>query len=138
MAGLSGVTAAVEFRIAGNSELPDESILEWIAGSGCTVVDSACIDSVCHRVASHYWLSGYLDVDVECERAAAGDDAIEITISEGRLSVLESVRVTGAPAAQASALERMFDDQTGKPFSQRHSRRAYRQCLSSTTFAAIP
>ncbi|MFH1312832.1 MAG: POTRA domain-containing protein [Candidatus Eisenbacteria bacterium] len=113
-----GTAAPADFNISGNSDLSDDAILEWIGKIACARSDSVCVDSICHEVAAHYWERGYLDVEVRCERAAPPDEAIEIAISEGRPSVLESVGISGVPAGEASVLEKMFAGQTGRPFSQ--------------------
>jgi translocation and assembly module TamA len=114
----TGAAGAIDFRLDGNSDLPDRSILERIAAVRCAVADSACIDSICREVAEYYWQRGYLDVDVRCALAAEGDSAVQISITEGRPSVLESVEIVGAAARHAAALHAIFDDEIGKPFSQ--------------------
>jgi outer membrane protein assembly factor BamA len=135
---MTGTASPAEFNIRGNSALSDDAIIEWIGEITCTATDSVCIDSICHEVAGHYWERGYLDVGVTCERAAPPGEAIEITISEGRPSVLESVRISGVPAGQASVLERMFGGQTGRPFSQRALEEGIADVLAFYDFRGYP
>jgi outer membrane protein assembly factor BamA len=141
---LAGVTFAVgtasptDFNISGNSDLSDDAILEWISGNACPAADSVCIDSICQEVAGHYWERGYLDVGVTCERAAAPDTAIAITISEGRPSVLESVKISGVHAGEVSFLESMFGRQIGRPFSQRALEDGIAEVLGFYDFRGYP
>ena len=88
-----GGAGPLDVRLNGNSDLSSQSILERIATVRCAVLDSACVDSTCRAVAGYYWQRGYLDVDVRCRMAAAGDSAVEISIAEGLPSVLESVEI---------------------------------------------
>jgi outer membrane protein assembly factor BamA len=118
LAALSGYpsTEAAELLIRGNEHLSRGAIVE-AAAETCPGSDSACVDAVCRAVAERYWESGYLDVGLTCDRLGQDGDTVLISLEEGEVSRLGSVKVLGSRALRASELEHAFDDEIGRPFT---------------------
>lgn len=117
---LAGGTLSVpgSYNIEGNSGLTDQSILTEIRRTACSVIDSACVDSICRAIAAHYWNNGYLDAEVRCRIRRAGADTVDISIREGQVSLLRFVKMSGMAARYESAVGEIFEHQVGIPLSQ--------------------
>jgi outer membrane protein assembly factor BamA len=107
---------AADLVIEGNRHLLRETILD-AAAMTCPDPDSVCVRAMCRAVAELYWENGYLDAGVTCDRLSPDSDTVLISITEGALSRLESVRIVGSAAFDVSELGHMFDDDIGLPFS---------------------
>ncbi len=107
---------AAELVVEGSRQLPRDSILD-AAAMACSNPDSVCVRAMCQAVAERYWEDGYLDVAVTCDRLHPGSDTVLISITEGAVSTLRSVRIVGSGAFGVSELEHVFDDDIGLPFS---------------------
>jgi outer membrane protein assembly factor BamA len=119
IAGIFGKAFCVteNLIIEGNKELSREVILESASAVECADVDSLCVVAVCRAVASRYWESGYLGAEVECDRLRPDGDTILISVFEGSISRLESVRIVGSEAFGESELGGVFEDDIGSAFS---------------------
>lgn len=104
-----------DFAISGNENLSGDAILEALGRAGCDAADSVCLKAMCDSVAFLYWSLGYIDVRVTCTGGAAGSPA-RVDISEGKVSPVESVEVTGASDEGRSLIEPIFEDAIGRPF----------------------
>ncbi len=119
---LAGATAghfsckATELVIEGNRHLSRETILD-AATMTCLDPDSVCVRAMCQAVAERYWENGYLDAGITCDRLHPDSDTVLISIAEGAVSRLKSVRIVGSVAFGVSELESVFDDDIGLPFS---------------------
>jgi len=113
----TGPAGAVDFAIEGNSSISSETIVESARAVACAGLDSVCVDAMCNAVADRYWESGYFDVKISCLEPGAGGDTVRVSITEGMQASLKSVTVRGAAARDSAAMEAVFDQQVGRPFT---------------------
>ncbi len=111
----AGRVWTAEVVIRGNQAASDTKLLGIIQPVTC-FNDSACIDSLCERIARYYRELGYLGVRVHCYQVEDGDSSLMIDINEGPRYLLGSVDVKGVEIAESVSVYEAFNDLVGEPF----------------------
>jgi outer membrane protein assembly factor BamA len=135
--GAAGPPADGRFRIVGNRVLSSEEIAEALESAACHGADSLCLKSMCDSVAYLYWSQGYVDAVVTCAGGEPGG-VVEVEISEGDLSTVAGVEITGVSDEGRAIIEPIFKGATGKPFSSQRLESYIRAALLAYDRAAYP
>lgn len=104
--------------ITGNSRLATGSIVATAGRVSCSEGEVACVDSICHAIAQHYWVNGFLEAAIQCARRHPGADTIDVAVEEGLPSTLEFVEIAGISAGERDEIKYLFADQIGRTFSR--------------------
>lgn len=104
--------------VRGNFNLSLREINAAIDSVACTGSDSACVGRICRALAEAYWSRGYVEAEVKCEGVEGGGDTLRVSISEGALGILESVKFDGVDSVARAAVAAIFSDLVAKPLSR--------------------